>query len=202
LLGAVLVIAYWLAVPLVNDRLGTDLPELRNWNGAKRAAPVADRPADRQDPAALDRTRAAESAAEPTESEEGALRYGLLREVGPERYLSPAGLLYGPGSQEGHRLQHIERHTRDLPTRPGPHGVFAAEMPEVLRWIDEAYAMTRTETDAVRTERQGERVVHTVDLGRRLGYVGGRQGNREGKPEARRLRIVLESNRVITAFPL
>ena len=42
----------------------------------------------------------------------------------------------------------------------------------------------------------------SVDMGRRVGFVGGREGNRMRKPMARRVRIVLDGTRVITACPL
>jgi hypothetical protein len=67
--------------------------------------------------------------------------------------------------------------------------------------IDEAYRNalagrnTRTTVDRSRT-------VHTVDMGRTIGYVGGQTGQRQGRPPARHVRLVLESNRVITAYPL
>ncbi|MEE2936667.1 MAG: hypothetical protein VYA84_11800 [Planctomycetota bacterium] len=51
-------------------------------------------------------------------------RRDWLRETSPNVVRSPAGLFYGPGSAEGHRLEHVRRHAGDLPSRPGPHGVF------------------------------------------------------------------------------
>ncbi len=43
------------------------------------------------------------------------LLYGLLKETGRQRYVSPEGLQYNPGSEEGHRLKHLERHLKDQP---------------------------------------------------------------------------------------
>ncbi len=44
------------------------------------------------------------------------LLYGLLKDTGREVYVSPAGLRYTRGSEEGHRLKHIEKHLKDIPT--------------------------------------------------------------------------------------
>lgn len=133
---------------------------------------------------------------------ESDLLHGMLREVQPDRYMSPAGLVYGPGSQEGHRLKHLERHTIDQPTRPGSHGVFDGGMSGALKVIDEGFAKTKSGGSGITTEEEGDRTIYTISMGKRIGFVGGRDGNRRNKPMARRLRIVLEGNRVITAFPL
>ncbi|WP_153557048.1 hypothetical protein [Roseimaritima sediminicola] len=128
--------------------------------------------------------------------------FGYLRTIGPDRYLSPGGIVYGPGSQEGHRLDHLARHLRDQPNRPGPHGVFAGDMPTVLRLLDEAYRRSQQRSPAVSTRVDRDRTIHTVDMDREIGFVGGRQGHREGNPPARRVRMVLEGKRLITAYPL
>ncbi|TWT97523.1 hypothetical protein [Neorhodopirellula pilleata] len=129
------------------------------------------------------------------------LKYGLLREIGPERYLSPAGLLYAPGSAEGHRLEHLKRHTADQPNRPGKHGVFDGGMEGALTTIEKAFEKAKAKQRTT-TEEDGDRTIYTVDMGKRIGYIGGREGNQKRKPMARRIRMVLEGNRVITAFPL
>jgi hypothetical protein len=129
------------------------------------------------------------------------LKYGLLREVSRDRYLSPAGLLYAPGSAEGHRLEHLRRHTIDDPSRPGSHGVFDGEMAGALKTIDRAYELAKKGQRTTKQEDQG-RTIYTVDMGSRIGYVGGRDGGRRRKPMARRVRIVVEGNRLITAYPM
>ena len=67
------------------------------------------------------------------------LLHGLLQEFSKDQFLSPAGLIYGPGSAEGHRLDHLRRHLTDQPTRPGKHGVFDGNMQGALQTIDDAY---------------------------------------------------------------
>lgn len=130
------------------------------------------------------------------------LRDDFLRATGGDRFLSPAGLIYGPGSQEGHRLKHLQRHLADIPDRPGSHGVFDGQLDDALRWIDTAYERGQRGGSGVNVDREEGRTVYTVNLGQRIGYIGGAEGKRRGNPPARRLRLVLEGNRLITAFPL
>lgn len=132
---------------------------------------------------------------------ESNLRYGLLRSVGSDRYLSPAGLLYTPGSAEGHRLEHLRRHVEDQPNRPGSHGVFDGGMEKALAVIDQAYERAKKGQRATKQTDDG-RTIYTVDMGKRIGYVGGRDGKRKRNPMARRIRLVLEGTRVITAYPM
>lgn len=129
------------------------------------------------------------------------LLHGLLKDLGNERYISPQGLLFTRGSAEGHRLVHLERHTVDDPSRPGKHGVFDGGMPGALKTIDRAYERAKKGQRTTKEMDEG-RTIYTVDMGSRVGYVGGRDGNRLNKPMARRVRLVLDRNRVITAFPL
>jgi hypothetical protein len=129
------------------------------------------------------------------------LLHGLLREISFDRFISPAGLLYTPGSAEGHRLEHLRRHTKDDPGRPGSHGVFDGEMEGALKTIDRAYERAKKNQRTTKSV-DGDRTIYTVDMGGRIGYVGGRDGGRKRKPMARRVRMVLEGNRVITAYPM
>ena len=129
------------------------------------------------------------------------LLHGLLKETAPQRYVSPAGLLYAPGSREGHRLEHLRRHTVDDPSRPGSHGVFDGDMPGALQTIDRAFQRAKT-GQRTTTQQDDGRTIHTVDMEKRVGFVGGRDGARRNHPLARRVRIVLEGNRFITAYPL
>ncbi|KLU04059.1 hypothetical protein RISK_004028 [Rhodopirellula islandica] len=138
----------------------------------------------------------AKSAAETSD-----LKYGLLREISTDRFLSPAGVLYTPGSAEGHRLEHLRRHTKDQPNRSGKHGVFDGDMEGALATIDNAYEKAQANQRTTK-EVDGKRTIYTVDMGKRVGFVGGRDGQRSRNPMARRVRLVLEGNRLITAFPL
>lgn len=75
-------------------------------------------------------------------------------------------------------------------------------MEATVRLLDDAYERIKAERSGITTEVDGDRTVHTVNMNKRIGYVGGREGNRRRKPMARRVRIVLEGQRVITAYPL
>ena len=144
--------------------------------------------------------RSSDAATDQTDDSDDLL-YGRLRDLGNKRYLSTAGVLYTRGSAEGHRLEHLRRHTADQPTRPGKHGVFDGEMPGAVKTIDLAYEKAQSgQRTSVQKDR--DRTVYTVDMGRRVGYIGGREGNRRRKPMARRVRMVMEGNRLITAYPL
>lgn len=68
--------------------------------------------------------------------------------------------------------------------------------------IDEAYGLARVGGQGVSVAHQGSRTVYTVDMGRTVGFVGGKVGAALGNPAASHVRLVLEGNNVITAFPL
>lgn len=126
---------------------------------------------------------------------------GQLTDVGDGVLLSTAGLRYTPGSEEGHRLQHVLRHDNDIPNRPGKHGVFDGDRDTLLRVLDEAYLLIKSGDRRVQTQRQGNRTVYTVDMQRRIGFVGGQVGRASGNPTVNRVRLILEDDRVITAYP-
>jgi hypothetical protein len=93
-------------------------------------------------------------------------------------------------------------HARDLPERPGSHGVFqVSTIRQVVALVDEAYQQAEQK---IRTSKlvDRQRTVYTVDLGRSIGFVGGQGGRHRGNPPARHLRIVLEGRNVITAYPV
>lgn len=129
------------------------------------------------------------------------LLYGVLKDTGREVYVSPAGLRYTRGSEEGHRLKHLERHLKDIPDRPGKHGVFDGDMAQVLRWIDDAYTRGKQGAKGVRKRDEDRRTVYEVPFTKTIGYIGGRDGKRDNNPDAKRLRLVVDGDQVITAFP-
>lgn len=126
---------------------------------------------------------------------------GQLREIRKNVFESAAGLRYVPGSADDHRLKHVMQHARDDSTKP-VHGVFDGERDQILAVIDEAYLKAKKGGRDVRRENQNDRLVYTVNLGRRIGYTGGSEGERKGNPACRCVRIVLEDeNIVISAYP-
>jgi hypothetical protein len=163
-------------------------PSSRNASDPARGPPITES------------AKAGTSAAAAGESTDDLL-YGMLREVSRDRFISPAGLQYTPGSAEGHRLEHLRRHTKDDPGRPGSHGVFDGDMEGALKTIDRAYDRAKKGQRTTKKVDDG-RTIYTVDMGQRVGFVGGRDGGRKRNPMARRVRLVLEGTQVITAYPL
>ncbi len=129
------------------------------------------------------------------------LLYGLLKDTGREVYVSPAGLRYTRGSEEGHRLKHLEKHLKDIPDRPGKHGVFDGDMAQTLRWIDDAYTRGKQGAKGVRKRDEDGRTVYEVPFTKTIGFIGGRDGKRDNNPDAKRLRLIVDGDQVITAFP-
>jgi hypothetical protein len=74
-------------------------------------------------------------------------------------------------------------------------------MEGALKTIDRAYQRAKKNQKTTKKVDDG-RTIYTVDMGGRIGYVGGRNGKRKRNPMARRVRIVLDGNRVITAYPM
>jgi hypothetical protein len=224
-------IAYGLLQPVINKQLGWQLPSLASLqqpkNGDTPTRPVPSPSTDSASESASDSASdllPSESGrqSEPlppapapvsgpdssdgigpatAKSSNTSLRYGILRETSTDDYLSPAGLRYTRGSAEGHRLKHIERHLADDPNRPGKHGVFDGDMPQVMRWIDEAYELAKRGARGTKKSEEDGRIVYEASFSKPIGFVGGRDGRRDNNPDARRLRLVVDGNKVITAFP-
>lgn len=185
----VLAVVYTLLQPLANRQFGWQLPSLQGLLTADRAPA----PQDGNDPP--DNARSVDP------SDESELLYGVLRSEGSDVYVSPAGLRYTRGSAEGHRLKHLERHLSDQPERSGRHGVFNGDMPQVLRWIDDGYQRARQSEPGTRQRQEQGRTVYEADFPQPIGFVGGREGNRRGRPTTKQLRVVTEDDQVVTAFP-
>ncbi len=193
-----LVIAYVFLQPSLERWLRVELPSLTDEPGQ-----VADH-AD---------ARPAEPTSATRESHDGTLaadpvvpsndKLGELRETDNHVFVSTAGLRYRPGSQEGHRIDHVLRHSQDDTSRP-VHGVFDGDRDEILAVIDEAYLITQERGPPdVTSEEQDRRTVWTIDLGRRIGYVGGQSGQRKNRPTAHHIKLILENgSNVVSAYPV
>lgn len=190
LVVAILIGGYSLIRPAVNEATGWNLPAVG------QASQTIESEDSTRVPQSWSRNTTID--ANPSGAD---LQYGILKEISPNRYRSPAGLLYTPGSSEGHRLEHLRRHTADMPGRSGKHGVFDGGMPTALQVIDQAYQNAVAGIRTTESTDQG-RTIYTVDMGTRIGFIGGREGNRRRKPMARRVRLVLDGDRLITAFPM
>ncbi len=219
-------IGYALLQPVLNARLGWSLPSLASLAGEEEPK-KAPKKTPSKDPSDLPKKSSESNSKTTTSSPENAetkandkkigeksstakkpsekaatdKKYGLLESIGRDRYQSPAGLVYGPGSEEGHRLKHVERHLEDQPNRPGKHGVFDGDMAAVIRWIDDAYQRAERGAKGVSKREEEGRTVIEASFDKPIGYIGGRDGKKAGNPPAKRLRLVVDERQVITAFP-
>lgn len=180
---------YLVAAPIIETRWGIELPGVF-------ALPADPPPRERDLPAPQ---APPPQIGTPTVFEQLA---GHLKETSPSTFVSPAGLVYKRGSQQGHRLEHLMTHAEDQPQRPGSHGVFEPNDPlEVVQVVDEAFRLAQLGKQTRRRVEEG-RTIYTVDLGRPIGYVGGESGARRRHPRARHVRLIVEGNEFITAFPV
>ena len=126
-----------------------------------------------------------------------------LKEVGRDRYESPAGLLYTMGPRGEHRIEHVMRHANDQPNRPA-HGVFMGngEQDEVLKIIDDAYELVKSESPRAKHESSKGNDKYDVDMQRKVGFEGGKKGQKSNNRALNKVRMILDGNRVITAFPV
>lgn len=144
---------------------------------------------------------AGDSNQKPDDEDQDELLHGVLRSLGREEYLSPAGLRYTRGSAEGHRLRHLERHLEDQPERSGRHGVFSGDMEQFLKHIDQGYLRAKQRQPQTSTRVEEGRTIYETTFDKPIGYIGGRDGARLQRPSTKKLRVVVDEDRVITAFP-
>lgn len=124
----------------------------------------------------------------------------FLVSIGGDRFQSPAGLIYGMGGGGEHRIDHVMRHARDDPGRPA-HGVFHGDRNEILQLLDEVYELIKSDSPAVDSESSRGNMAYTVKLDRKVGYEGGQKGRRNGNRDLESVRLILDGNKVITAYP-
>ncbi len=125
-----------------------------------------------------------------------------LKQVGQSAWLSPAGLRYAGHDPEGlNRVEHVMRHTRDIPNRDGPHGVFDGGKDVAFAVIDEAWEIA--EKMKLSPKVEGDRSSYLVRMKRRVGYLGGKTGKERRNPALDRVFIVFETDtkNIVTAFP-
>ena len=124
-----------------------------------------------------------------------------LRTVGRNRLMSPEGLLYTMGPRGEHRVDHVLRHGRDMPDRP-VHSVFDGGKNDILAVIDEAYALAKADSPRARISESRGNQAYTVKMQRQIGYEGGQKGKRKGYPALKSVKLILDGDRVITAYPI
>ena len=126
-----------------------------------------------------------------------------LKEVGRDRYETPAGLLYTMGPRGEHRIEHVMRHAKDQPNRP-VHGVFTGggDQDAVLQIVDDAYSLVKSKSPRAKYESSDGKDKYDVDMQRKVGFDGGQKGKRNNQRSLNKVRMILDGNRVITAFPV
>ena len=123
-------------------------------------------------------------------------KLGVLTPAGRGRFESSAGLIYSQ-----YRIEHVMEHSRDDPDKPS-HSVFEGTKEEIFALIDEAYELAKKKgPPQVVIEDEGDRTTYTVNLNRKIGHGGGQSGARRRHPPLKMVKIVLEGDEVITAYP-
>ena len=187
--------------PALEKQFGISLPALTDEradngdSGGDRTADSGNRANDNRNSSTSDR-----STGTGTSSLDDPSNDFQLQDIGRGQKKSPAGLVYGMGPGGEHRIAHIMRHGKDDPNRP-VHGVFDGDQNEVLQLIDDAYELIKSKSKKVQSEREGDRMEYSISMDRRIGYIGGQKGKRTKYPASDRLRLILEDDRVITAYP-
>ncbi len=189
-------ISYALLQPTLNQWLGWRLPSIPSLLGQSSQPHVAP---DSESPA---KPPGKPPANETSNASPKDLKFGFLTDIGRDRFQSPAGLIYAPGSEEGHRLKHIERHLKNDPKRPGPHGVFEGDMQDFLKAIDETYRLARGHAKGSKQSTEAGSTVYEAQFGKPIGFLGGTLGAQRGHPKLQRMRIVVRNENIITGFPI
>ena len=126
-----------------------------------------------------------------------------LKYIGNDTWESPLGLQYGPDALYGNRIQHVLHHVEDQPLRVGEHGVFDAGRQGIIGLVDEAWTIAQRGGPNVITNTVGKKSVYKVDMGRRVGWVGGQGGDTLGNPSVNYIQLVIRNgNQVITSYPI
>ena len=189
----------WLDGRTADESGASDLVPMDRNQGAEQS--TADKDTDKGTTATARKSLDSTSSSPEKSQTEPPPVLGELREIRNLVFESTAGLRYVPGSADSHRLQHVMQHAKDDLSKPR-HGVFEGADDEILAVIDEAYEKAKKGGKDVHKSLQNERTVYIVNLGRKIGFVGGSSGERDGNPDCRYLQLVLEDNNVvITAYP-
>ena len=111
---------------------------------------------------------------------------------------SASGLTFKFGSKHGNRLSHVLEHTKNDLTK-NFHGVFTVG-DDLVKTLDEAYELAKKGGDNVIKSTENGRTSFIVDLGRNIGFEGGKKGSEKA---LNKINIIVEegTDNVITAFP-
>lgn len=128
-------------------------------------------------------------------------RSGHIVPAGTDAWRTRGGLILKGRDPDGlTRLEHIMRHTRDIPNRK-KHSVFLADKKGVIELLD--FVWEKIRSGKLKGKEGGGRVVYTWRGGKAYGYPGGREGKGSGDRELSALRLVLKKDtpEVVTFFP-
>ncbi|MEZ6095117.1 MAG: hypothetical protein R3C03_12955 [Pirellulaceae bacterium] len=205
----VLILAYHFGRPSLEQMLGMKLPALTGDNSAEVAS-EKDGGGDSSTNSSMDSAKSSSTpnmSSKPNDSSESKSKSASskfeLTPAGGQRLRSPAGLIYDMGPGGEHRVDHVMAHATDNPQRP-VHSVFNGDRNEILAMIDEAYTMIKNGDRNVKKQKSDDykdRFEYTIKMNKDVGYKGGRNGKRDNYPKLRSLRLILENDRVITAYP-
>ena len=199
----VLVLGYNYSKPTLERWIGRPLPALNNNDNNNNGRNASSVPQSRSS-SGSDYTATLPSKTGTKSATGGTSSGGFqLKEVGRNRFESPAGLLYTMGGGGEHRIDHVMRHAVDMPSRPA-HGVFIGDgdRDTVLQLVDDAYELAKTKSPKAKHENSRGNDLWNVSMGRKVGFDGGQKGKRNGNKSLNSIRMILDGNRVITAFPV
>ena len=109
-----------------------------------------------------------------------------LQNTGENEWKSDGGIIYRYDRWFGNRVEHVLSHLRNNPRRD-IHTIFSVPRNQVIRLIDEAWALKSTVQPIV----QGSETVYYIPMGRVIGTAG-----------EKIIKIVIEDGiNMITAFP-
>lgn len=126
---------------------------------------------------------------------------GHLVKISRDVWKTRGGMLIaGTDYDKMTRLEHIMRHTIDMPQRP-IHGVFIINKAQVIELLDETWG--RIQSGSLKGDERSGKIAYKYDTGRVIGYLGGKKGRDQHNPRLKQVRIVVKKNKpeVVTFFP-
>jgi hypothetical protein len=109
-------------------------------------------------------------------------------------------LISGTDPDKMTRLEHIMKHTIDMPQRP-VHGVFTINKAAVIELMDETWS--KIQSGSLKGDERSGKIAYKYDTGRVIGYMGGKKGRDQHNPRLKQVLMVIKKKRpeVITFFP-
>jgi hypothetical protein len=112
------------------------------------------------------------------------------------KWTSPGGVIYGVGSEEGHRIMHILTHTVPNWANKTNHTVWNVARHEVFSLLDEAWAKKGTWVQALTKNGQPDPLAWICEMGRQVGV---------GNSTLTKIRVVLiraGTDEIRSAYPV